>query len=72
MIISDLTEFQDLVIYCQNQRCRRSVQLTRAEAIDRFGADLPLSTIRERARCAVCGSVGADTIVQYVGLTGAA
>ncbi len=44
--------------------------MTRAEAIDRLGGGIRLSRIRERARCSACGSVGAETIVQYVGKTG--
>lgn len=71
MVIADILENHDLVIYCQNIRCKRSVWLTRTEAIYLFGGDIPLSTIRARARCGACGSVGAETIVQYVGRTGA-
>ncbi len=71
MVISDLIKDHDLIIYCQNVSCRRGLRLTRTEAIDRFGDDIPLSTIRARARCVACGSVGAETIVQYVGKTGA-
>lgn len=71
MVIADILEHHDLVIYCQNIRCSRSVWLTRAEAIERFGAGYSLAAIRDRGRCASCGSVGAVTIVQYVGKTGA-
>lgn len=71
MVIADLLEYHDLAIYCQNLRCRRAVHLTRSEAIEQFGGSIPLSTLRERAKCAACGAVGADTIVQYVGKTGA-
>ncbi|MBM1814541.1 hypothetical protein [Pseudosulfitobacter pseudonitzschiae] len=71
MIIADLIEDHNLVIYCKNIRCSRSVHLTRAEAVERFGAGYSLAAIRDRGRCASCRSVGAVTIVQYVGKTGA-
>lgn len=71
MVIADLLEYHDLAIYCRNLRCRRGVQMTRAEAIERFGGGIPIATIRKRAKCTACGAVGAETIVQYVGKTGA-
>ena len=55
MVISDLIKDHDLIIYCQNVSCRRGLRLTRTEAIDRFGDDIPLSTIRARARCVASG-----------------
>lgn len=71
MVIGDLIEDHNLVIYCNNIQCSRSVHLTRTEAVERFGAGYSLAAIRDRGRCSVCGSVGAETIVLYVGKTGA-
>jgi hypothetical protein len=71
MVIGDLIEDHNMVMCCQNIRCRRSVWLTRTEAVERFGAGNSLAAIRDRGQCASCGSVGAETIVQYVGRTGA-
>ncbi|MBM1817373.1 hypothetical protein JQW92_21030 [Sulfitobacter pseudonitzschiae] len=50
MVIADLIEDHNLVIYCQKIRCRRSVHQTRAEAIERFGASYSLAAIRDRGR----------------------
>ncbi len=61
MVIGDLIEDQNLVIYCKHIRCSRSVHLTRAEAIKRFGVDYRRSSIRERSLRTNCGSVGEDT-----------
>ncbi|SHE70684.1 hypothetical protein SAMN05444149_101879 [Pseudosulfitobacter pseudonitzschiae] len=72
MVIADLQVGLSLVVYCKTPRCDGRLWLNRDDAIARFGADLPLSTIRERARCTSCRSVGADTIVQYAGWTGVA
>ena len=68
MRVTDLLFTHDLVISCDG--CNTSVQMTRAEAIERFGEDFPLANIRERGRCTKCGHTGAVTVVQYVGETG--
>ncbi len=70
MVISDLRHNHDLIIYCMNRHCHRHVRFSRDEAIAGFGVDFPLATIRDRGRCASCGGVGAETIVQFVGKTG--
>ncbi len=70
MVISDLRDNHALVIYCVNRHCHRHVRFSRDEAIARFGAEFPFANIREHARCSACGSVGAETVVQYVGKTG--
>ncbi|ASM72042.1 hypothetical protein SULPSESMR1_01220 [Pseudosulfitobacter pseudonitzschiae] len=70
MVIADMHDHHDLILYCTNIRCHWRVQFTRDEAIERFGSDLPADTLRKRAKCIKCGNVGAATYIQYKGKTG--
>lgn len=71
VLISDLQPDQDLILYCERGIiCNGMLRLTQEEAVDRFGGDFPLATIRKRAKCIKCGFIGAKTIVRYVGQTG--
>jgi hypothetical protein len=71
VLISDIQPDQDLILYCERGiNCNGMLRLTQEDAVDRFGGDFPLATIRERAKCIKCEFIGAKTIVQYVGQTG--
>lgn len=71
MKVGDLKPEHDLELFCARPAgCPGSRRFTRAEAIERFGADFPLEQIRARSRCGLCGHKGAATIVRYVGSTG--
>src|SRR5688572_12960515 len=49
-------------LYCRNYLCGHRAAVPLAPFIIRWGRDVTIIWLRERLRCTVCGSLGADTV----------
>lgn len=56
------TEPYWLWFYCRNHQCRHRAAVPLAPFIIRWGPDVDIVFVRERVRCAVCGTLGPDTV----------
>ncbi len=59
-------------VYAVCVPCQRTEPLPVAALIERFGGELPVTALRTRLRCEMCGQRSADMRIVYVGPCGSA